>query len=206
MSTNESFYRQLSELLARLEQQAPSDMAPVQGTGRTAELRRKYAAMLGDGTRRALRPPVSQADLRRLADSFAPMPLPTEVTALYAVANGEVSEGLFLPDLTFLPAETAAKLCGGNRSIADEGTVGDVLEAGLPLFGIATGDQILLVPGATEGSGIYYINANDYTATRIGSELTGFIRRVVEMHEGNRAAGRIVFRGDLDSFGELERQ
>jgi hypothetical protein len=60
--------QQLTELFARLEQQAPADASAVQDTGRTAELRRKYAALLGDAIRRALRPPtvVDTHDLSNL--------------------------------------------------------------------------------------------------------------------------------------------
>jgi hypothetical protein len=202
MAKHELMRQQLSELFARLEQQAPADAGSVQGTGRSAELRRKYAAALADVTRRALRPPASQADLIRLAEVLSPSPIPAEVDALYALANGEVSEGLFLPELKFLPAPTAADLCRGNRSIADGGPVGAVLKAGLPLFGGAAGDQLVLVSASAENAGVYYIDADDYTATRVGADLIGFFHRLVEMHKGNRAAGRTVFSGELDSFSE----
>jgi hypothetical protein len=195
-----------ASLLSRLSQDPERGPDSVSGTGRTAELRRKFAAQLDAVSRRALRPPVSEVELRKLQNVVAPRTLPSELVDLFTVADGEVSEGLFVPDLSFHRAAWVAAHTAALQMAEVGGPLARVLDHGIPLFKDVVNHSIVLIGPELPDSGVHYIDVDSMSATLVSHSLSQFIERLVRMHEANIAAGHTVCPGDLRDLNALEQR
>jgi hypothetical protein len=191
-------------LIGRLHQPPSIDSKPTEVGGRTAELRRKFAARLDDVSRIAFRSPAPEEAIERLAEHVLPMELSQDHREMYTVADGECSIGVFLPNIEFLRVDYVKAVLDANRQAVSMGALSRLVLSALPVFRDLAGNQFSIVARSDLKPGVYFLNLEELEMRMISTSLRRFAERLVRMNERNRQAASVVCPGDFRTLSQEE--
>lgn len=196
----------ISELLSEFLGPAPAvDALSGHTSGRTAELRRKFASRLAELSGVRLRSPASEHQLARLCKASNADGLPEGLAELYSVADGEASSGFFAPELEFLRSDYAIKLLQANDEALSMGLLPHDVKNTIPIFRDSVGNQIVVTHSRAASSGLVgFVDMEQARFVHISKSVGHLICRLVQMKKLNEKAGFAACPGDFRHLTQLE--
>lgn len=182
--------------------------AEVTTAGRTAELRRKYAALLNEQTKKALRPAADERTLEKLMSAVRPRSVPSGLIGLYEFADGEFNSGVLLPELEFLRVEYALKAMEANRRAHEMDLLPKFMAHSVPFMRNAVGSHIFMMAGfegLPEDPSVYLLDNEELMVLRLSGSLPSFITRIILMREANDKQRGPVCTGDFRDLSPVEQ-
>lgn len=174
--------------------------------GRAAQLRAKFASQLADLSRVDFREPASDKEIDSLRAVFGTGGLPGHVADLYRLADGECSQGVFVPQLEFLRVEFVVALKAANETAISMKVLPKELVGSVPIFRDSIGNQLVLIEGGVSSlqGGVYYLDMESLEARIVSETLPALIERLVQMHEQNAGASKLQCPGDFRRLSQAE--
>ena len=185
---------------------AEIEVGRIEGEGRTAELRRKYAALLGEQTKKALRYGANKA-VETLRTAVGCRHVPRDLAALYAFADGEFNSGALLPELEFMRADFVQKAIDANRQACTMDLLPRFMLHAIPFMRNLVGSQVFMFSqddDSEEDQNVYLLDNEDLVVLRMSMGLPLFMKRIFLMRAENDRVGGAPCTGDFRELTPCE--